>query len=135
MQNQTFRPIEVLLDETKEEGWRLGHRMGFWMNDPFPRHELYDSFDEAEYTNRLQQYLGKLQCRANDVERRNLYYTPVFDEGRLRRRMYPWMLDQHRRRSAGLIDRLNVEFTQHSGDEMYHPALGGYSPDWTPDER
>jgi phenylpyruvate tautomerase PptA (4-oxalocrotonate tautomerase family) len=32
-------------------------------------------------------------------------------------------------------DRLNVEFTQHSGDEMYHPALGGYSPDWSPDER
>lgn len=32
-------------------------------------------------------------------------------------------------------DRLNVEFTQHSGDEMYHPALGGYSPEWTPDER
>ncbi|WP_244492367.1 tautomerase [Aureimonas sp. AU12] len=31
-------------------------------------------------------------------------------------------------------DRLNVEFTQHSGDEMYHPALGGYSPDWTPKE-
>jgi hypothetical protein len=31
-------------------------------------------------------------------------------------------------------DRLNVEFTQHSGDEMYHPTLGGYSPDWTPGE-
>ena len=31
-------------------------------------------------------------------------------------------------------DRLNVEFTQHSGDEMYHPALGGYSPEWRPDE-
>lgn len=31
-------------------------------------------------------------------------------------------------------DRLNVEFTQHSGDEMYHPALGGYSPEWTPNE-
>ena len=31
-------------------------------------------------------------------------------------------------------DRLNVEFTQHEGDEMYHPALGGYSPDWTPGE-
>ena len=30
-------------------------------------------------------------------------------------------------------NRLNVEFTQHSGDEMYHPALGGFSPDWTPD--
>ena len=32
-------------------------------------------------------------------------------------------------------DRLNVEFTQHSCDEMYHPALGGYSPNWTPDEQ
>lgn len=31
-------------------------------------------------------------------------------------------------------DRLNVEFTQHAGDEMYHPALGGYSPDWRPGE-
>jgi hypothetical protein len=30
--------------------------------------------------------------------------------------------------------RLNVEFTQHAGDEMYHPALGGYSPDWSPGE-
>jgi phenylpyruvate tautomerase PptA (4-oxalocrotonate tautomerase family) len=32
-------------------------------------------------------------------------------------------------------DRLNVEFTQHSGDEMYHPPLGGYSPEWEPDEQ
>jgi hypothetical protein len=32
-------------------------------------------------------------------------------------------------------DCLNVEFTQHSGDEMYHPALGGYSPDWEPGEQ
>ncbi|RYF60548.1 MAG: tautomerase [Comamonadaceae bacterium] len=31
-------------------------------------------------------------------------------------------------------DRLNVEFTQHAGDEMYHPSLGGYSPDWVPGE-
>jgi hypothetical protein len=32
-------------------------------------------------------------------------------------------------------DRLNVEFTQHSGDEMFHPALGGFSPDWEPGEQ
>ncbi|HEX4663814.1 MAG TPA: hypothetical protein VH196_05445 [Terriglobales bacterium] len=32
-------------------------------------------------------------------------------------------------------DRLNVEFTQHSGDEMYHPAFGGYSPEWEPDQQ
>jgi phenylpyruvate tautomerase PptA (4-oxalocrotonate tautomerase family) len=31
-------------------------------------------------------------------------------------------------------DRLNVEFTQHTGDEMYHPSLGGYSPEWSPEE-
>lgn len=28
-------------------------------------------------------------------------------------------------------DRLNIEFTQHDGDEMYHPTLGGYSKVWT----
>jgi phenylpyruvate tautomerase PptA (4-oxalocrotonate tautomerase family) len=31
-------------------------------------------------------------------------------------------------------DRLNVEFTQHAGDEMYHPALGGFSPEWSGDD-
>jgi len=31
-------------------------------------------------------------------------------------------------------DRLNVEFTQHSGDEMYHPTLSGFSPEWEPGE-
>ena len=28
--------------------------------------------------------------------------------------------------------RVNVEFTQHAGDEMVHPALGGTSPEWSP---
>jgi hypothetical protein len=32
-------------------------------------------------------------------------------------------------------DRLNVEFTQHAGDEMYHPTLGGYSPQWSAQEQ
>jgi phenylpyruvate tautomerase PptA (4-oxalocrotonate tautomerase family) len=32
-------------------------------------------------------------------------------------------------------DRLNVEFTQHTGDEMYHPTLGGFSPEWEPGEQ
>ena len=42
-------------------------------------------------------------------------------------------LCQHCTEILGLqADRLNVEFTQHDGDEMYHPALGGFSPDWTP---
>lgn len=31
-------------------------------------------------------------------------------------------------------DRLNVEFTQHDGDEMFHPALGGFSPNWNASE-
>ena len=25
---------------------------------------------------------------------------------------------------------LKVEFTQHAGDEMYHPRLGGFNRDW-----
>jgi phenylpyruvate tautomerase PptA (4-oxalocrotonate tautomerase family) len=32
------------------------------------------------------------------------------------------------------IDQINVEFTQHSGDEMYHPVRGGLSADWRSDE-
>lgn len=37
-------------------------------------------------------------------------------------------------RVCGLEEhRLKVEFTQHSGDEMYHPQLGGFAPDWAPD--
>lgn len=27
---------------------------------------------------------------------------------------------------------IKVEFTQHSGDEMFHPFLGGFNQDWTP---
>jgi phenylpyruvate tautomerase PptA (4-oxalocrotonate tautomerase family) len=32
------------------------------------------------------------------------------------------------------VDKLNVEFTQHAGDEMYHPTLGGLSNDWSENE-
>lgn len=31
-------------------------------------------------------------------------------------------------------EHLNVEFTQHAGDEMYHPAFGGFSPEWSAEE-
>jgi phenylpyruvate tautomerase PptA (4-oxalocrotonate tautomerase family) len=29
-------------------------------------------------------------------------------------------------------DRIKVEFTQHPGDEMYHPHLGGFNSEWQP---
>lgn len=32
------------------------------------------------------------------------------------------------------IDQINVEFTQHSGDEMYHSILGGLSDEWNENE-
>ena len=31
-------------------------------------------------------------------------------------------------------ERVKVEFTQHSGDEMFHPHLGGFNKDWQPGE-
>jgi phenylpyruvate tautomerase PptA (4-oxalocrotonate tautomerase family) len=31
-------------------------------------------------------------------------------------------------------DNVNVEFTQHKGDEMYHTMYGGLSDDWRPGE-
>jgi phenylpyruvate tautomerase PptA (4-oxalocrotonate tautomerase family) len=30
--------------------------------------------------------------------------------------------------------RLKVEFTQHDGDEMWHPQLGGFNRDWSAEE-
>ena len=30
--------------------------------------------------------------------------------------------------------RFKVEFTQHSGDEMFHALLGGFNQDWRPGE-
>ncbi len=30
-------------------------------------------------------------------------------------------------------ENLNLEFTQHDGEEMYHPMLGGTSRDWDPE--
>lgn len=32
------------------------------------------------------------------------------------------------------VNQLNVEFTQHSGDEMYHQWMGRLSDDWSPEE-
>ncbi|MGY4155567.1 phenylpyruvate tautomerase PptA (4-oxalocrotonate tautomerase family) [Bradyrhizobium sp. USDA 4461] len=32
------------------------------------------------------------------------------------------------------LEQVNVEFTQHAGDEMYHPLLGGLSDDWCAEE-
>ncbi len=32
------------------------------------------------------------------------------------------------------INQLNLEFTQHSGDEMYHQWIGRLSEDWSADE-
>jgi phenylpyruvate tautomerase PptA (4-oxalocrotonate tautomerase family) len=31
-------------------------------------------------------------------------------------------------------DNINIEFTQHKGDEMYHTLYGGLSDDWKPGE-
>ena len=30
---------------------------------------------------------------------------------------------------------LKIEFTQHAGDEMFHPHLGGFNTDWTEPDR
>ena len=30
--------------------------------------------------------------------------------------------------------RIKIEYTQHAGDEMFHPQLGGFNRDWTAEE-
>ncbi|WP_197684516.1 hypothetical protein [Mucilaginibacter mallensis] len=32
------------------------------------------------------------------------------------------------------VNMLNIEFTQHTGDEMYHQSMAGFSDDWSPEE-
>jgi phenylpyruvate tautomerase PptA (4-oxalocrotonate tautomerase family) len=32
------------------------------------------------------------------------------------------------------VNLLNIEYTQHTGDEMYHQWMGSFSDDWSPDE-
>lgn len=32
-------------------------------------------------------------------------------------------------------NQLNIEYTQHSGDEMYHQWMGHLSDDWSPEEQ
>jgi phenylpyruvate tautomerase PptA (4-oxalocrotonate tautomerase family) len=32
------------------------------------------------------------------------------------------------------VNSLNIEFTQHTGDEMYHQWMNGFSDDWSPGE-
>lgn len=56
---------------------------------------------------------------------------PIEQRGELAKQLIAACVEQ-----LGLkAERLNIEFTQHSGDEMYHPILGGFNKDWMADER
>ena len=107
-----FRAHYKNLKEARANGseWRLGHRIGFWMLDPTPRYQSEDLFDETEYNEQLEQYLRHIQRRISKIEKRNLLFTESGEEGRFRRRMYPWTHAQHRRRADTLVSQMNKEF-------------------------
>lgn len=101
------------LDQRTTEGgcsrpaWRLGHRMGFWMLDPA------DQQDEKE-REMLMTYLQQIQGKAARLMQKNLYFFPDREEGRFRRRPYPWMKKSHGRRSAALIEHMNHELAENA---------------------
>ena len=99
--------LAYLLDKANG-GWRLGNRMGFWMKDSQPR-------DDAD-REILRQYLARLQKRAHYTSVGNMYFYPSHEEGRFRRRMYPWMIERHRKRSDELLEKLNEEFACNPAD-------------------
>ncbi|KAK3716034.1 hypothetical protein LTR37_006764 [Vermiconidia calcicola] len=105
------------LDDGTKIFWRLGHRMGFWMLDP-------DGPRDEEQNDMLEQYLVRLQSRAHQVEVNCMYFFPEHEEGRFRRRPYPWINESHRQRSDDLLDLLNQEFAEnvanHEDDERPH---------------
>jgi len=46
-----------------------------------------------------------------------------------------WKLVRACQEVLGFTDEnINLEFTQHAGDEMFHTRFGGLSDDWRPDE-
>jgi hypothetical protein len=90
------------LKKPEHQQWRLGCRMGFWMED--------ESVQDEEERGMLEKYLGHLGQKAHKLCTENLFHYPTFDEGRMLRRSYPWMEARHARRSDELIQRVNEEF-------------------------
>jgi hypothetical protein len=102
-------------------GWRLGHRMGFWMQD-VPEVAKGQCEAEAEPVDMLETYLAQLQCKAERVAVENLYFWPNFEEGRYRRRRYPWMREAYARRGDEVLERLNTDFEKNARDVLRKPG-------------
>ena len=98
------------VDEHGSGEWRLGQRMGFWMEDAEP-------LDTTELAT-LQEILAKLQARAQRLEVKNMYYFPNEEEGRFRRRLYPWTNECHRKRSDKLLALINQEFANNAASAL-----------------
>lgn len=113
-------------------GWRMGHRMGFWMQD--------ESDEDDEHVELLRNHLNKLQEHAHRSEgestvlfvddpevritARRIQSRPIIRKlakpnpnplkGRFKRRPYPWMLRHHSKRSDELLSTINDEFARNS---------------------
>ena len=93
--------------------WRLGYRMDFWMLDSEDRQ------DESE-REMLRGYLKQLQNKAGKLISKNLYFMPLHEEGRYRRRPYPWMREEHSKRSTALVQQINDEMVENA-PKTFHP--------------
>ena len=94
----------LLLRLTEDKGYKLGHRMGFWMLDDTNQDEKDASKEE------LEQSLMNLQDDAHQLEIDNLYHFPTHEEGRFLHRPYPWMEAKHSKRADELMADINQEF-------------------------
>ncbi|KAK5170484.1 uncharacterized protein LTR77_005072 [Saxophila tyrrhenica] len=90
--------------------WGLGARMGFWML-------LEDDEAEEDGWERemLRRYLDGLQRKARELVEQNLELWPAFEEGRFRRRKYPWMPPEFASRGDEVLRVINDEFKDNGG--------------------
>ncbi|CAK4034189.1 wd and tetratricopeptide repeat [Lecanosticta acicola] len=99
----------------QRRGWRVGHRMGFWMRGEEEEGEEEEEEEEGCASSsdmdleheRQREYLMALQQQAEKLLEGNVYLYPEEDEGLCVLRPYPWLREEHTYRSDELVDSLN----------------------------
>ncbi|KAK4634124.1 hypothetical protein CLAFUW4_01193 [Fulvia fulva] len=105
---------KLLVDLEQRPGFRLGQRMGFWMEDAEPVDAVYVEMERDDQ----EIHLASVQRAADKVVTDNLYYFPNSHKGRMIAKEYPWMKEEHRMRSDELLRTINLELAVSKDDRV-----------------
>lgn len=126
-----YLQLDTPFTHSTEDKRRLAKRFG----------EIYSN-DMAANVNRLTVAIRELgeggcwRCSEGEPYPAGILMLDI-REGRTaeKREALAWRLVEACQEILGFTaDNLNLEFTQHRGDEMFHTRFGGLSDDWRPGE-